>query len=206
MNRKDILLAEKIIEEIRGHRTSSMLIFNTNFTQIGKTNLLLLKGFLDIEKDHGFFIAVDRPHQYMSYLLSIHDVNQENLWFIDTVTHTSGLKKKNRDNVNFLDDLFHIERLLDDMKFHSKDRSKSFLPLEKVDFFLMDNLANMLNYNHMDKVEEFIKSLCRFHEIHSHIVGAVTVDKESNPELSEILIEYFDYMVDIEELKKEVDL
>ncbi len=206
MNRKDILLAEKIIEEIRGHRTSSMLIFNTNFTQVGKTNLMLLKGFLDIEKDSGLFVVLDRPHQYMSYLLRMHDVSQENLWFIDAVTHTSGLERKKSDNVNFLEGPFHIERLIDTIEFHGKDPTGGFLPIEKVDFFIMDNIATILNYNNMDKVEEFIKSMCKFHEKHPHILGCVTIDKESNPELNEVLIEYFDYMVDIEKIKKEVDV
>lgn len=204
MNERDLDLSKRIIKEIQGLRNSAMLIFNTNFTQIGKTNLLLLKGLLDMENESGFMVVLDRPHQYMSYLLHMHDVSQENLWFIDAVTHTSGLQREEKDNVNFLDSPFHIEGLFDTIEFSGDNPSIGFLSPEKVDFFMIDNIATLLNYNDMDKVEEFIISFCKFLQTHSHILGCVTIDDESHPELSEILTDHFDYMVDVEALRKEV--
>lgn len=204
MNERDLILAERMMEEIRGLRNSAKIIVNTNFTQIGKTNLLLLKGLLDIERENGFFVALDRPHQYMSYLLHMHEVTQDNLWFIDAVTHTSGLRRKERDNVNFLEGPFHIENLFDNLNIGVD--GCSFLSPERIDFFIIDNVATMLNYNDTVRVEEFIVSFSDFIKIHDHIIGCVTIDKESNPELSEILVEHFDYMIDMDTLKKEVNI
>ncbi|MGM0510306.1 MAG: hypothetical protein ACQESD_04175 [Thermoplasmatota archaeon] len=206
MDEKALQLAEKILEETRGHRTSSMLIFNTNFTQISKTNLILLKAFLDLESGSGVFIVLDRPHQYMSYLLNLHGVNQEELWFVDTVTHTSGIERKEGDNVNFLEGPFHSDNMLKaiESKCGGKD-SENLLRLEKIDFLMIDNIATMLNYNSIEKVENFIISFKKFQKDHANITGAMTIDKVSNPELNEILIEHFDYMIDIDDLKKEVD-
>ncbi len=204
MNERDLLLAERLMEEIRGLRNSAKLIFNTTFTQIGKANLLLLKGLLDIERESGFFVVLDRPHQYMSYLLKMHDVSQEKLWFIDAVTHTSGLKKEEKTNVNFLEGPFHIENLFQVFKSDKIQHSSGFHSMESIDFFLIDNIATMLNYNDMDRVEELIESFSEFLKIHPHMVGGVTIDKESNPELSEILTEHFDYLIEMNDLKKEV--
>ncbi len=204
MNERDLRFVERIMEEIRGHRNSSLLVFNTSFTQIGKTNLLLLKGLLDIEKESGFFVVLDRPHQYMSYLLHMHKVNQENIWYIDGVSHASGLKKKDSDHVNFLEGPFHIENLFDKIGFGSIFAERGFPSSETVDFFIIDNIATMLNYNDIDNVEKFVLSFRNFIETNPHIMGGVTIDKESNPELSEILIENSEYMIEVEALKKDV--
>lgn len=204
MNEKDICLVEHIMAKIREHRNSSLLVFNTTFTQIGKTNLLLLKGLLDIDGESGFFVVLDRPHQYMSYLLHMHMVNQENIWYIDGVTHTSGTKKEESDHVNFLEGPFHIDNLFDKIGLDSMFAQKGFPPSETIDFFLIDNIATMLNYNDIDVVERFVLSFHGFIKTNPHMMGAITIDKESNPELSDILIRNSDHLIDIEELKKEV--
>ncbi len=204
MNERDLLLAERMMEEIRAHRNSATIMINTTFTQIGKTNLLLLKGLLDIEGETGFFTVLDRPHQYMSYLLKMHEVNQENLWFIDAVTHMSGLKREENNQVNFLEGPFHIENLFEVVELGIKQTKTTFHSIESIDFFIVDNIATMLNYNDMNRVEELIISFHNFLKTHPHMMGGVTIDKESNPELSEILTEHFDYMIEMEDLKKEV--
>ncbi len=205
MNDKDLALVEKIMQEIKKVRNTSTIVFNTNFTQIGKSNLLLLKGLLDHEKESGFFVVLDRPHQYMSYLLHMHDVGEEYLWFVDTVTHMSGGAKEEEDNVNFVEGPFHINRLFEAFEPHDDGKSLSALRSpEKVDFMMIDNLATMLNYNTTEKVTDFIKNYQGFVKDHSHMLGGVTIDGESQPEMNEILTEHFDYRIDIKELKKEV--
>lgn len=204
MNDRDIQLAEKIMEMIRDRRNSSTFIFNTNFTQIGKTNLLLLKGLLDIGEESGFFAVLDRPHQYMSYLLHMHDVSHENLYFIDSVTHMSGGEKQEDKNVNFIEGPFHIENLFESIQIGGNTAGNGFLSPKKVDFFLVDNVSTIINYNNLDKFEEFVSSYRNFIKEYPDMMGGVTIDKESNPELYDILEDHFDKMIDINELKKEV--
>jgi len=205
MNQRDLQLVENIMEEIRGLRNSATLVFNTTFTQIGKTNLLLLKGLLDIEQLTGYFIVLDRPHQYMSYLLHMHKVSQENLWFIDSVTHQSGVKMELSDRVEFLEGPFHVENLFKTFEMINDGKGKGFVSMDRVDFLLVDNIATMLNYNNIEQIEEFVISLKAYIEKYPHMMGGVTIDKESHPELSEILLEHYDYMIDLEDLKKDVE-
>lgn len=205
MNERDLALVDSIMGEIRNMRNSTALIFNTTFTQIGKTNLLLLKGLLDIEEESGFFVVLDRPHQYMSYLLHMHEISQDKLWYVDTMTHMSGGKKESKDNVDFLEGPFHIENLFNKFELQeSTNIGEGVISPKDMDFFLIDNVSTMLNYNTMDRVEEFIGSFRDFIDSHTHLMGGVTIDRDSHPELSEILVDHFDYMVDIEELKKDV--
>lgn len=205
LNEKDMKLSEMIMDELDDMGDHRVALFNTNFTQKAKTNLLLLKGFMDIKGKKGLFVNLDRPHQYISYLLNMHDVNQENLWYIDTITNMSGQEKKQSDNVSFIDDPFHIEELFE--KFDSEVKTglkDEFGFIENVDFILIDNISTMLDYNKIVKVDEFIRIFYDFIEEHPNLIGGMTIDSDSNPELNELVNGYFEFSIDVEELQKEV--
>ena len=200
MNQHDLNVIDKIFNELKKVENSGAVVFNTDFTKIAKTNLFLLKGLMDIEGEKGLFVSLDRPHQYMSYLLKIHDVDQDDLWFIDAVTRMSGEKSNTKGNVDFLEDAFHVGDLFDYLKEHNGE----FLRIDDIDFIVIDNIATMLNYNTTTKVKEFIKKFKGFTDKHPHVLAGVTIDPESNPELSEIIDELFDYKIDIKNIQEEV--
>lgn len=205
MNERDLKIVDGIFNELHEIETRGSVVFNANFTQIAKTNLLLLKGLLDIDGEKGLFVVLDRPHQYMSYLLHMHDVSQERLWYIDTVTHVSGGKREEDKNVNFLEDPFHVEDLFESFGTHvNAGFQGEFTDIDNIDFILVDNVATMLNYNETKRVERFIKVFHSFLSDHPHVLGGLTIDPESNPELNEIINNYFDFVIDVETIKKEV--
>lgn len=205
MNQRDLKLVDNIMNEVRQLRNSSILVFNTNFTQIGKMNLLLLKGFLDVENLTGYFIALDRPHQYMSYLLHMHNVNQENLWFVDAVTYHSGTKQEPSDKVEFVEGPFHLESLFDIFELIDQGKGASYIAMDRVDFIVVDNISTMLNYNELDQVEKFIKSFNEFIEKRHHITGGIIIDPNPYPELKDLLIKHGGRSIDIEQIKKDVE-
>ncbi|MGM0405940.1 MAG: hypothetical protein ACQEQM_07355 [Thermoplasmatota archaeon] len=200
MNPHDLNVIDKIFKELKEIENRGAVVFNANFTKIAKTNLLLLKGLMEIEGEKGLFVSLDRPHQYMSYLLKIHDVDQDDLWFIDAVTRMSGEKKNTEGNVDFLEDAFHVGDLFHYLKEHNGE----FLRIDDIDFIVIDNIATMLNYNRTAKVKEFIIKFKEFTDKHPHVLAGVTIDPESNPELSEIINELFDYKIDIKTIQEEV--
>ncbi|MBS3817263.1 MAG: hypothetical protein KGY76_06840 [Candidatus Thermoplasmatota archaeon] len=206
MNEKDLTLVKRLMEEVDEVKKDDpcpSILFDTSFTQIAKTNLLLLKGFLDIKDKKGYFVVLDRPHQYMAYLLHMHDVSQENIWYIDTVTHMSGQEKVEGDNVDFVEGPFHIEKLFEAFKPKGENQSHFASP-EEIDFVLIDNISSMLNYNSMDKVEDFIGSFRELIEESDAIVGGLVIDNESHPELNEVIRKHLDKFIDIEDIKEEL--
>ncbi len=206
MNEKDLELVKKLMEridEVRNEDNCSSFLFDTSFTQIAKTNLLLLKGFLDMKDTKGYFVVLDRPHQYMAYLLHMHDVSQENIWYIDTVTHMSGQERVEKDNVDFVDGPFHIEHLFDAFEPKSKKES-NFASPEDIDFVLIDNISSMLNYNSMEKAEEFIKSFKELIDKSDGVMGCLVIDSDSHPELDSIIKKYLDKFIEIDSLKEEL--
>lgn len=206
MNEKDLAIVDKLmgrIDEVEKNGCRSLL-FDTSFTQIAKTNLLLLKGFLDVKDKKGYFVVLDRPHQYMAYLLHMHDVSQENIWYIDTVTHMSGQEKVEKDNVDFVEGPFHIEHLFKALEPKSEKQS-NFASPDEIDFVLIDNISSMLNYNSIEKAEEFIQSFKELIDQSGGITGCLVIDSESHPELDSKIKKHLDDSIDIDSIKEELD-
>ncbi len=203
MNEKNLELVKKIMNEIDQVDNPGTLLFNTSFTQIAKTNLLLLKGLLDMEEKKGYFVVLDRPHQYMAYLLHMHDVSQENIWYIDTVTHMSGQKKVDRDNVDFVEGTFHIEQLFDAFE-PGSDKESHFASPEDIDFVLIDNISSMLNYNSMDKIEEFVKSFKELISEYDDLMGCLVIDADSHPDLDKVIQKHISPVIDIKKFKEDL--
>ncbi len=204
MNERDITLAKNLmkkIDEVRGGKSTLSLIVNTSFTQIGKINLLLLKGFLDLEGKKGCFVVLDRPHQYIAYLLNMHDISQENIWYIDTVSQMSGQKKEEGDKVNFVEGPFYLENLFD--AFVSDEKGTALVSRDKVDFVLVDNISSMLSYNTMDKVEEFLRSFKDLVDSSNGMVGCLVIDSNSYPDLENKVREYMDSYIDMQDCQED---
>lgn len=203
MNEKNIELVKSIMGEIDNIDNPSTVLFDTSFTQIAKTNLLLLKGFLDMKDQKGYFVVLDRPHQYMAYLLHMHDISQDNIWYIDTVTHMSGEQKVDNENVDFIEGAFHIEQLFE--KFDERESENSqFAQPDEVDFVLIDNISSMLNYNSMDNVEEFVKSFKELVDGYDNLMGCLVVDSDSHPDLDKVVRKYINPVIDVDKFKEEL--
>ncbi|MFP3871331.1 MAG: hypothetical protein ACLFVL_00420 [Candidatus Aenigmatarchaeota archaeon] len=205
MNERDVSLAKNLmkkINEVREDNSNLSLAVDTSFTQIAKTNLLLLKGFLDLEGKKGCFVVLDRPHQYMAYLLHMHDISQENIWYIDTVSRMSGQEKEEGENVNFVKGPFYLEHLFD--AFESDDEKGTPLgSSEEVDFVLVDNISSMLNYNTMEKVEEFIRSFKDLISDSNGMVGCLVIDSSSYPQLDKTIKGHIDSYINIEDCQED---
>ncbi len=203
MNERDISLVEDLMNEIESLKDdgSNLLVLDTSFTQIAKTNLLLLKGLLDMEQRGGYFVVLDRPHQYMAYLLHMHDVSQDRLWFIDTVTHMSGQKKVDKENVDFVEGPFHIENVFEALQSKESQGSDYFKSMEEIDFIVIDNISSMLNYNSLEKIDDFIGSLDEVLKPVPNTLGCITLDSESNPDLYDLVLDHSESVIDIDDLK-----
>ncbi len=203
MNEKNIELVKKIMMEMKQIENPNTILFDTSFTQIAKTNLLLLKGFLDMEDKKGYFVVLDRPHQYMAYLLHMHDISQENIWYIDTVTHMSGGRKVDNENVDFIEGAFHIEQLFEKFEKNRSD-DHQFASPNDVDFILIDNISSMLNYNSMEKVEEFVESFRSLVKNYENLTGCLVIDSDSHPELDKVIQKHVNPVIDVKKFKEEL--
>ncbi len=205
MNENDLAIVEELMKRLKKfevNHSSGLILIDTTFTQIAKSNLLLLKGFLENEGRGGYFIALDRPHQYMSYLLDMHDISHDRLWFIDTASPVSGQKKVKSKKVNFLEGPFHIEHLFNTFDLKA-DNQEGFPSISTSGFIMIDNISSILNYNSIEKVKKFIESFKKLVKDHSELIGSLVLDSDSYPELYELIESHIDMHITVDELKED---
>ncbi len=203
MDKKDLKLVRDIMDELKRVDNPGTVLLDTLTTQIAKTNFFLLKGLLDLEDKKGYFMTLDRPHQNMAYLLDNHDINQNNIWYIDSVNHLSGNQKVYRNNVDVVDNAFEIETLTETLK-EKKKRGEDFGTLDNIDFVLIDNLAPMLNYNNIDDMQKFLSSFEELITSYETLMGCIVMDSDSNPELDNIVKKHIKSIIDIKKLKEDI--
>ncbi len=184
------IIAQRLYS-MEGFDQRKVLIIS-KYTERTRINLLLLKFFLKERGRRGIFITVDRPHQYISYLLKLHNVSQKDLIYIDTVSIISGegeFAYEQDNNVCFLNGPNKINSLQDLITngFIDGGIPKHEIDLKKVDFILMDDVAALYKYNIDNKIEEFLFSYLSAIETMKNIMAPIVLDVNKNKSLYKII-------------------
>ena len=74
MNEKDIKLTMRLKESVGDSSFTGPILLDVKSTQFVRVNMLLLKALSNENGRSGMFISVDRPHQYMVHLLTMHQM------------------------------------------------------------------------------------------------------------------------------------
>ncbi len=188
MNERDLLAMQKINSRLSSVETSNRVLFTVKYNQLARLNLILLKLFLDARKWKGILIVLDRPHQYISHLLRLHNVNQENLSYIDTVNSLSGFKQQQNNNVSVVEDPFRIENLLNSFDIEKdNDIQEKPIDMDKINFILLDNVSTMLRHNDIYRIKDFVTSFTPILNNYDSLFLVVTIDRNAHKQLYEIL-------------------
>ena len=166
----------------------------SKYTERTRVNLILLKFFLEEMNMRGIFITIDRPHQYIEYLLNLHGVSQKKLLYIDVVSHLSGEVLPNDDSnvffmdgpyeVGFLDTLmggcYEADPVLGDV-------SKNYVNLKEMDFILVDDIAALSKYLDDDGIKQFIDSYMSSIRRLATVIAPLVLDINKNKEMYQLL-------------------
>ena len=137
----------------------------SKYTERTRVNLILLKFFLEKMNMRGIFITIDRPHQYIEYLLKLHGISQKKLLYIDVVSSLSGeIRLNDGPNVFFMDGPYEVGFLDKAMDGCCEPNpvidgvSKNYVNLKEMDFILVDDIAALSKYLDDDGIKKFIDS------------------------------------------------
>lgn len=155
MNERDLKLAEEVGSHIQSNGSSAVYILTTKYTNLVRTNLVLLKAFLDMKTKRGMMITIDRPHQYISHLLQLHGIDQAKLQFIDAISNHASDTKVSPNAEAFESGPFYIETLPDFIMSCDGRDPESVVDMSNTEFILMDNVSTLLTYNTMENVKIF---------------------------------------------------
>ncbi|MCX6650831.1 MAG: hypothetical protein NT131_04140 [Methanomassiliicoccales archaeon] len=180
MNDKDLLLFEQIKAQLGAPLSPGLMVMDVPTTQFVKVELVLLKALME-EGRPGLFISVDRPHQYMVHLLTMHGIDCRSLTFVDAVARFSADSKSASVKVGFFRGPRNIDTLPEALKDWSVADGGPGIDLGECGFAVIDNLSTFLTYNSQQAVRSFLNDFI------SALGGKVTVpllvDHERNPTL-----------------------
>jgi len=135
----------------------------------------------------GIFIAIDRPHQYMVHLLTMHQINSTGLVFLDAISRFSADTKTASAKVGFVHGPSHVDELPNAIKDWASNANGNSLDMKRLRFAMIDNLAALLTYNSYSSVEMFLRNFVEVLSTHTDLVIPFVVDKERNCVLYEMV-------------------
>ncbi|MDD1770165.1 MAG: hypothetical protein LUO79_03680 [Methanomassiliicoccales archaeon] len=186
MNDRDTAQTAELLKSIGENGLAGAVLIDAPYTQFVRVNLMLLKGLSQDTHLPGVFVSVDRPHQYIVHLLSMHQIRADNLVFVDAISRFSADSKVAEANVGFLDGPFHIDRLttaFSDMRWPNDGTSPV---LKNVRFALIDNLSALLTYNSYSSVELFLRTFVKVFEPQGNVLIPLIIDSQRSRPLYEV--------------------
>ncbi|MEM0449478.1 MAG: hypothetical protein QW520_06630 [Methanomassiliicoccales archaeon] len=178
MNEKDVRQMRIILDALNKYGRKGAVLLDVPSTQFVRVNLMLLRALSQEKGLSGIFVSVDRPHQYMVHLLSMHQIRTERLMFIDAISRFSADFKIASANVDFLDGPFHIDRLPSALAEWGKVGNGCSLKLSECGFAIIDNLSALLTYNSYTSVEAFLRKFVGVMEESGDITVPLVIDSE----------------------------
>jgi hypothetical protein len=180
MNAKDEMQMLDILDAFEKRGFKGAIIFDVPATQFVRVNLMMLRGLSQERGLPGIFISVDRPHQYMVHLLSMHQIKAESLIFIDAISRFSADFKVANANVGFMDGPFRIDRLPVAMNEWIKGCNGQSLNLNNRGFAIIDNLSALLTYNSFNSVQTFLQNFIQALHSSENMIVPLMMDSEKS--------------------------
>jgi|GEM_PF-632111 len=190
VNERDLQLAHVVSSMIESDNCDALFLVQTKYTNLVRVNLVVLKALLDEQRKAGLVITIDRPHQYLSHLMQLHQVDQKNLAFLDVISSHSSDSKGDASAKEFHGGPFHIETLPDFLFSGNKESRELGIEISKIQFIVIDNVSTLLTYNTMESIMEFFK---RYSELvkssgHHPLLSVVAIDKTLHQTLNDLIL------------------
>lgn len=200
LNTTDHEIMKEILHKlysVEGVNKQKLLVVS-KYTERTRINLILLQIFLQELEQQGMFIAVDRPHQYVAYLLNLHKICQKKLVYVDMVSRISGENRsENEAGTVFTNGPYDMGFL---HNFTTKGFAVGDLPqreidVKRIEFILIDDLAAMQKYNVAKDIERFISSFVSTIERLKGCIGIIVLDVNKNRDLYRLIENNCDAML-----------
>jgi hypothetical protein len=180
MNAKD---EEQMLDILRAFDKCGFkgaILFDVPSTQFVRVNLMMLRGLSEERNLPGIFISVDRPHQYMIHLLSMHKIKAEQLVYLDAISRFSADFKVASANVSYIDGPFRIDHLPMAMNEWMKSGNGKTLSTGNCSFAIIDNLSTLLTYNSFNSVQIFLQNFLQTLHPSENMIIPLMIDSEKS--------------------------
>ncbi|MGQ9582129.1 MAG: hypothetical protein ACUVV6_01270 [Thermoplasmatota archaeon] len=164
------------------------ILITCPYTRILRVDMAILRVCLDIRREKGIYISIDRPHGFVQSGLRKMGVPLEGLMFIDAISKLTGTRAEGA-MVRFLTSVYSIP-ILDDLfsrAYLPEGRQTHFVRLEEMGFLLVDNITVMLQYATMEKVRRLVTGLTDMVRKFTDMRSIIVLDPGASPELYKLI-------------------
>jgi hypothetical protein len=186
MNAKDLIIFDQIRTQLGEPPSPGPVVIDVRTTQFVRVELVLLKALVGDGRP-GLFISVDRPHQYMAHLMTMHQIDHTNLTFVDAMARFSSDCKQATAKVGFLQGPRNIDTLLDALREWSSKENGHGFNLDDCGFAVIDNMTTLLNFNSQQVVQSFLENFVT--SLSRTVTVPLIVDRERNPNLFQMALD-----------------
>ncbi len=133
---------EEVIKKIEAGKVT---VVECSKMPIAELNYRIIKHLVTVRKARILFISVEKPHQYMTYILSMHKVPQRSITYVDINKNSRvrfPLTSKDMKNVK-------IGGFL----------KRDFIALRDYEYIIIDNVEFLSHFWSAENLLEFLKSV-----------------------------------------------
>ncbi len=161
-------------------------VLSKNVT-LAKTNFVLISALTKNENSKILFFAMEKPHQYMSYLLGINGISQRNITYIFA-------ENSEASNISFP----ITQRNMNGLKLGGFMR-RDVLIIQDYDYIIIDNIAFLVHMWTWDNIKRFIATIVD--DAKASNVSVIFTFKQGT-KIEDIMKDTCDILISIDEVMK----
>ena len=120
--------------------------------------------------------------------------------YLDFISPISGVTPEASENVLGIEIAFSLGSLLDAMNIQpEKFFKQTDFDFKNIDFIMVDNISNLVNFATVEKLKQFIDNLIQIINKLTVVYGIVIMDDKTDDEIRQIIEPYFDRAVAIKD-------
>lgn len=185
MNDRDVRLMQSMMVSIGDATKGGIVLIDVKSTQFVRADLVLLKLLSEQLQMPGIFVSGDRPHQYITHLLKMHQINPARLTFVDLIGRYSGDKKQGTSKAGFVDGPFHVGSIPETLAEWKAGIDDDGLDLGNCRFAIIENIASLLTYNSYASVESFLRNIVSILRSNASMLVVLMIDRDRSQLLYE---------------------
>ena len=148
-------LRDLLIENMRNIRKDSVVLVKAPVSKHIWVSVATLDALSNASSVPGVYISLGKPHMNVRRAMEFNGFDISRITFVDTLAKLGGGETKGK-RVVFLDGPFHLDLLMSTIsRGFTKDAETENIPLLSNNYFLLDNMDEMLIYNTPGTVSEF---------------------------------------------------
>ena len=173
-------LRDLLAENLKFLNKDSVVLVKAPVAKHIWVSVATLDALSNVDNIPGVYISLGKPHMNVRRAMEFNGYDTSRITFVDTIGRLGGAETKGK-RVIFLDGPFQMDLLMNTIsRGFVKDAETNNIPLMSNNYFLIDNMDEMLIYNTPSTVSEFLVNFISLIKKNQKM-GLILFHNEENP-------------------------